>query len=115
MVLVDKITIDELLEMQKKMTEPIVKCVVDIVRRLLVVDAGLHADEELLLIEHGSVQTDLWGINIWPELYGTDEFIEFDSMINIRPLQNNRTRSVNDPDIRRIIIEIVSEKVYGQL
>ena len=115
MVLVDKITIDELLEMQKKMTEPIVKCVVDIVRRLLVVDAGLHADEELLLIEHGSVQTDLWGINIWPELYGTDEFIEFDSMINIRPLQNNRTRSVDDPDIRRIIIEIVSEKVYGQL
>jgi hypothetical protein len=48
------------------------KEVVDIAKRLLVIDAGLHSDEELFLLEHGSRQEDLWGINLWPESFGTD-------------------------------------------
>jgi hypothetical protein len=113
MTIVEKITVDELIEMSKNMSEPLVKGVVDITQRLLVVDAGLHTDEELFLLEQGSVPEDLWGINLWPELFGTDEFIEFDSMINIRPIQNNRSRSVEDPNIRKLICEIVGEKVDG--
>jgi len=108
---IDKITVNELLAMSEKMSEPLVKAVVDIKRRLLVVDAGLHSDEELFLLEQGSIQTDLWGINLWPESYGTEEFVEFDSMINIRPYQNNRSRSVEDPIIQQLIYEIVAEKV----
>jgi len=113
MKIVDRITVDELHTMSHMMSEPLVKGVVDVSHRLLVVDAGLHSDEELLLLDQGSKQEDLWGINLWPGLFGTDEFVEFDSMINIRPAQNNRSRSVNDPSIRQKIIDIVAEKVYG--
>ena len=113
MQIIDRISINELDIMKNNMFEPLVKGVVDVTKRLLVVDAGLHTDEELLLLENGSIQSDLWGINLWPEFYGSDKFIEFDSMINIRPIQNNRSRYVEDPVIRKLIIEIVAEKIYG--
>jgi len=98
--------------MQEKMSEPLVKCVVDVKQRLIVADAALHSDEELYLLERGSKQEDLWGINLWAESYGTEGFVEFDSMINIRPAQNNRSRGVEDPVIRKLILEIVTEKFY---
>ena len=113
MKIVEKITLDELRVMQENMSEPLVKCVVDVARRLLAADAGLHSDEELLLLEHGSAQEDLWGINLWPEFFGTEGFVEFDSMINIRPAQNNRSRGVDDPAVRQLIYEIVAEKIDG--
>ena len=113
MIIAEKISVDELRVMSDKMSEPLVKGVIDISQRLLVVDAGLHADEELFLIDNGSEQDNLWGINLWPDLYGTEEFIEYDSMINIRPQQNNRSRGVEDPELRRLIVEIVAEKIVG--
>ena len=113
MKIVEKITVEDLAAMSENMSEPLVKGVVDVARRMLVVDAGLHADEEHFLLEQGSAQANLWGINLWPESFGTDEFIEFDSMINIRPAQNNRSRGVEDPVVRRLICEIVAEKVDG--
>jgi len=112
MVIVEKITVDELRIMCERMSEPLVKCVIDVAKRSLVVDAGLHSDEELFLLERGSRQVDLWGVNLWPESFGSADFIEFDSMINIRPAQNNRSRGVEDPGIRQLIIEIVAEKIY---
>ena len=113
MILVETITVDELRAMAERMFEPLVKGVVDVAERVLVVDAELHADEEYFLLEEGSEQENLWGINLWPEFAGTDKFIEFDSMINIRPSQNNRSRGVEDPAIRETIRQIVTEKVNG--
>ena len=113
MKIVEKITVDELSAMAERFYEPLVKGVVDIAKRVLVIDAGLHSDEELLLLEQGSFQADLWGINLWPESFGTEEFVEFDSMINIRPGQNNRSRGVEDANIRQLIYEIVAEKIDG--
>ena len=112
MQLVDRISVGELQAMSEKMSEPLVKGVVDINDRLLVVDAEMHVDQEQFFLERGSKQSDLWGINLWPGQYGTDGFVEFDSMINIRPWQNNRSRSVNDPSLRERITEIIIEKVY---
>ena len=112
MKLVDKVSVSELIIMAERMYDPLVKGVVDIALRLLVVDAGLHSEEELFLLERGSKQADLWGINLWPEYFDTESFVEFDSMINIRPLQNNRSRGVEDPRVREIILEIVAEKVH---
>lgn len=89
----------------------LVKAVVDIRKEVLVVDAELHADQEKYLLENDSAQTDLWGINLYPEDYGTDDFIEFDSMINIRPRQGNRSRDVEDNALRKEIIRIVTGKV----
>jgi hypothetical protein len=88
----------------------LVKAVVDIERNIMAAGAELHADEEALLIEQGSKQENLWGINLYPEK-GDADFIEFDSVINIRPRQNNRSRYVEDEDIRARIREIVTKLV----
>jgi hypothetical protein len=110
---VDNISVGELRQMAKDMYDVLVKAVVDVKRRTLVVDAGLHVDEERYLLEHGSKQDDLWGINLYPDDYGTDDFIEFDSMINIRPAQDNRSRSVDSDETKVLIREIVAEAVHG--
>lgn len=83
-IITDKIAIGELKEMSEKMFGNLVKAVVDIKKGIMAVDAELHADEEAVLLENGSEQKNLWGINFYPEISG-DDFIEFDSMINLRP------------------------------
>jgi hypothetical protein len=89
----------------------LVKAVVDIEKGIMAVNAELHSDEEALLLENGSKQENLWGINIYPDFFGQDDFIEFDSMINLRPSQNNRSRGVDNPDIRKKILEITSKLI----
>ena len=111
MRLIEKqIKLAELKQMSERMFGGIVKAVVDLKREIMVVDAAMHADEEQMLLESGSKQEDLWGINFYPELSG-DDFIEFDSMINIRPRQNNFSRSVEDEEIRKKIRLIVSKLI----
>lgn len=87
-----------------------VKAVVDVDRELIAVDAELHSDLEALLLQDGSKQKNLWGINLYPEMQG-DEFVEFDSMINMRPSQDNRSRGVEDENIRKQILKIVVMRI----
>jgi hypothetical protein len=108
---VDAITVEELSKMAKSMYGNLVKAVVDLKQQTMIVDAEMHADEEEYLLENGSKQNDLWGINLYPENYGSPDFIEFDSMINIRPRQNNMSRGVEDKDIKKQIIDLVVNKV----
>jgi hypothetical protein len=108
---IDTIAIAELAEMAEKMYGNLVKGVVDIEKNILVLDAEMHVDEEQVLLEQGSKQNDLWGINLHPDNFGQEDFVEFDSMINIRPRQQNMSRSVEDPEIRQRIIRLVLEKV----
>jgi hypothetical protein len=89
----------------------LVKAVVDVDRDILAIGGELHADEEALLLDDGSTQASLWGINLYPAEHGTPGWIEFDSMINVRPRQGNRTRSVNDPETRRKITAILNRLV----
>ena len=84
-----------------------IKGVVDVDRGLLALDAELHADLEAYLLDNGSSQRNLWGINLYPD--ETEDFLEFDSLINIRPIQGNRSRSVDDPVIRQQIAEVVAK------
>ena len=107
------IGIPELSAMAEKMYGNLVKGVVDLQKNLLAVDAEMHADEEQALLEQGSKQNDLWGINLYPSKFGTDDFIEFDSMINIRPRQQNMSRGVNNPEIREQIIDLVKQRVVA--
>ena len=88
----------------------LVKAVVDIKKEVIALDAELHADEEGLLLENGSEQKDLWGINLYPELTNED-FIEFDSMINLRPSCGNLSRDIGNPEIREKIIKIINKLV----
>ena len=104
------LSLNELEKMAADTFGDIVKAVVDIDTELMAVDAELHADLESLLLEDGSQQKHLWGINLYPEARG-DEFIEFDSMINVRPSQGNRSRGVGDKAIRNKIIQIVGKRI----
>ena len=96
--------------MAANMFGDMVKAVVDVERELIAVDAELHSDLEAMLLEDGSKQKNLWGINFYPELQG-DEFVEFDSMINMRPSEGNRSRGVESEAIRKKIMAIVTQKV----
>ena len=69
-----------------------------------------HADEEALLLEQGSQQENLWGINLYPEM-PREKRIEFDSVINIRPSLGNRSRGVDDSKIRDKIVQIVNSLI----
>jgi hypothetical protein len=100
----------ELLAMAEARFGDMVKAVVDIARGVMAVDGELHSDEEALLLEDGARQGDLWGINLYPKETGTD-WIEFDSMINVRPSQNNRSRDVEDEAIRAAIRRVVGALV----
>jgi len=86
--------------------------VVDIEKGIMALDAELHADQEALLLEQGSAQENLWGINIYPDL-PNEQRIEFDSMINLRPSFGNCSRGVDSPGIQKKIIEIVNKLIKG--
>lgn len=101
---------NELKKMSQVFAGGLVKAVIDVKKKVMVVDAPMHADEEKELLDKGSNQDDLWGINLYPDL--TDEdFIEFDSMINVRPRLNNFTRGIDDENLRHKIITIVTKLV----
>ena len=106
------ISMDELRRMATEMFGDLVKAVVDVDRELVAVDAELHSDLEALLLDGGSKQRNLWGINLYPEESG-EGFVEFDSMINMRPSQGNRSRGVEDEKTRALIFTIVGRRVIG--
>lgn len=106
----DLLTSEELKQMASAMFGNMVKAVVDVERERIALDAELHSDLEALLLQDGSRQRDLWGINLYPELPG-GEFIEFDSMINIRPSQGNRSRGVDNQAVCEKITGIIAKKI----
>ena len=109
-IITQQLTLEELKKMTADMFGNMIKAVVDIDREIIALDAELHSDLEALLLENGSKQRNLWGINLYPEMQG-DEFVEFDFMINVRPSQGNRSRDVSDPETRKKIIDIVDKRI----
>ncbi len=107
----EKVSIDKLKKMSEKMFGGLVKAVVDTEKEIMAIDAELHSDEETLLLEKGSQQQNLWGINLYPSNVENEKWIEFDSMINIRPSQGNRSRSIENQQIRQKIKTIVNQLV----
>lgn len=110
-IVAGQITVAAIATMAEASFGDLVKAVVDVSRGLLAVDAGMHSDLEALLLDAGSRQGDLWGINLYPAEFGTTGFLEFDSMINLRPSQGNRTRSVEDPAVRAAIEALIGRAV----
>lgn len=106
----DTITLDEIRNLAGTRFGDMIKGVVDLERGILVLDADLHADQEASLLADGSNQTNLWGINLYPDVVG-DDWLEFDSMINLRPSFGNRSRGVDDPGTRAAIAALIARVV----
>src|SRR2546430_1035552 len=105
-----QLTRSELVVIASEQFGDMVKAVVDAERGIMALGGELHSDEEVLLLDDGSSQRDLWGINLYPSAEEAD-WIEYDSMINVRPSQGNRTRGVEDAALRAKIRRIVNELV----
>jgi hypothetical protein len=111
MIIVTKaITKKELKELALERFGDLVKAVVDVKQGIMSVGGELHSDEEAQLLENGSKQSDLWGINLYPDLPSAS-WLEFDSMINLRPSQTNLSRGVEDEQTRARIIQVVNSLV----
>ena len=102
---------EELKESAHETFESMTKAVVDVELGIMAAGGSLHADEEAVLLEQGSKQENLWGINIYFEK-PKNEMVEFDSMINIRPKQNNRGRGVDSEEIRKKILAVVNRLIH---
>ncbi len=111
-LVLDAVSRDQLTEIAKQQFGDMVKAVVDVERGIMAVGGELQADEEAVLLDHGSQQRYLWGINLYPEK-PLDEWIEFDSMINVRPSSGNRSRYVESQDLRDTITRIVNRLARG--
>ena len=106
----DTIGRDMLRDMAGVQFGDMVKAVVDVEAGIMAIGGELHSDEEAMLLDNGSRQSNLWGINLYPEK-PSDEWIEFDSMINVRPSGGNRSRFVESGEIREALTRIVQRLV----
>ena len=101
----------ELRNIAKERFGDLVKGAVDIEQEIMAIGGELHVDEQMLLIEReNSKQENVWGINIYPDNSG-DDFVEFDSMINLKPALDNRSRSINNLEVREKVIGIVKKLI----
>ena len=81
---------------------PFVKAAADVKKELVAIGCELHSDCAEELISAGSDSCDIWGFNIY-----TDGHIDFISLLNIRPAEDNRSMDIKSPEIRDKITEIV--------
>ncbi len=109
-IIKSKISRQELLKIAEELFGDLIKAVVDIENGIMAIGGELHSDEEAVLLEQGSKQENLWGINIYPQ-EPKEKWIEFDSVINIRPAQGNRSRNVEDARKREKIVQIVNSLI----
>lgn len=110
-VIKDSISKNELKSIAKEQFGEFVKAVVDIEQGIMAIGGELHADEEVVLMEQeGSKREHTWGINLYPDK-AESEFIEFDSMINLKPAMGNRSRGVEDSEIQEKIVDIIKQLV----
>jgi hypothetical protein len=87
-----------------------VKAVVDIQKGIMAVGGELHADAEAILIQDGSAQQDLWGINIFLDK-PQEQMIEFTSLINIRPREGNKSMEIQNDEVRNKIKRIIDKLI----
>lgn len=106
----EKINTADIENMAKEGFGDMVKAVVDIERRIMAIGGELHADAEAVLLDDGSEQKNIWGINVYPDKSG-DEMVRFTSMINIRPTQGNRSRDIQLPEVKEKIQNILKDLI----
>lgn len=110
-IIKNPITREELKHIASERFGDFAKAVVDVEQGIMAIGGELHADEEVALVEQENSQREYtWGINLYPEKTG-DYFIEYDSMVNIKPAFGNRTRNVDNQEIRECVKKVVEKLV----
>lgn len=92
-----------------EMLETYVKLAVDIDRRILAGGGAMHADCESVLLDDGSLQEFIWGADWDPAA----QQVTFESLINIRPRQNNPSMEILDPNIQEKVTETTRSLLGG--
>lgn len=110
-IITDKISLAEVKRLAEQDFGEMVKAVVDIEKGVMAIGGEWHSDAEQVLLESGSDQTNLWGINLFPA-EPPEQMIEFTSLINIRPKDGNRTMVVEIPEIKEKIYQIVNKLIF---
>ncbi|PIQ80198.1 MAG: hypothetical protein CO042_02095 [Parcubacteria group bacterium CG_4_9_14_0_2_um_filter_41_8] len=106
-IIKEKISKDRLNQFAKEIFGDMIKIVVDLERKIMAVGGEMHADCEQVLLDNGSKQENLWGANIYPDSEG-DNFIEYQSLINIRPKVGNRSMEIQNEKIRKQVREVIN-------
>ncbi len=111
-IIANTLSLGELEAMAASRFGNLVKAVVDVEKEIIALDAELHSDLEALLLDNGSRQQNLWGINLYSKA-APEEFIEFDSVINMRPSCGNMSRGVDAEEVRKKIIKIINKMIIS--
>ncbi|MCK5076971.1 MAG: hypothetical protein KAR38_11380 [Calditrichia bacterium] len=101
---------EQLNDIAREYYEELIKGVVDIKREVVALGGEMHADSEEVLLKDGSKQSDLWGFNILLDK-NKEECLMYESFINIRPRNNNKSLEVEDLKIREQMKQIIFERV----
>ena len=110
-IIKEKISQDELRLFLGKPFIDMVKFIVDIEKEIIGLGGEMHMDAEQILLKNGSEQKNLWGGNVYPDKSG-EEKIEYESLINIRPSQNNRSMQIQDEKLKKQIKNIVDKLLF---
>jgi hypothetical protein len=93
-------------EQMRQMLETLgvyIKLAVDIEEKFLAGGSDLHADCEKTLLKQGSHQSNIWGASWYPH----KQMLDYESIVNLRPRDNNRSMEVQNPAVREEIKTIV--------
>lgn len=107
----EPITRAELRKMAREGFGDLVKAVIDIEQGIMAIGGEFHSEEEVVLMEQEKSRREhTWGVNLYPEKQD-DDWVEFDSMINLKPSFGNRSRNIENPDICTKIRAIIKKLV----
>lgn len=111
-VVKDNINIEELTNLSKETYYPMIKGVVDIENEIIAFGGEYHMDANNVLLEQGYTQNNIWGFNVYlDKINDKENWIEYMSLINIRPLQNNLDMEIQNQEIRDSVKNIVNKKI----
>lgn len=109
-VVKDEISLAEVKEIAKEFYGNMIKGVIDVKNEIIALGGEYHMDANMVLTEQGSKQVNIWGFNLRLEKK-EEEWIEYTSLINIRPNQGNREMELQDKNLRKKIKEIINKKI----
>lgn len=105
LIIREQATPEQIEQMAETYVGLMIKLAVDVEREIVAGGGELHADCEQTLLEDGSQQENVWGADWYPEV----RRVGFESLINIRPRQQNRSMEIKDPVLREKIEKIVRQ------